>query len=468
MGYFCLNDYDCIAFDMDHTVLQYNLPELSKLIYRCLVEYLIKEKEYDSSLLSLDNFEKYQDLSVKGIIFDYIKGNFIKINREGYVLRCSHGLSQMSDVEIVAEYGLDRLWPSFSTLKKTISNGFGYATIENFYVMPSIPLASILVDNIDSKNNGRLQSYFYIWKDIAEAFGFNFYYTAFKARRALFIPELISHPEKYVKKCPPSVVEWIKNLRKTKLTLLITHTFANLAEHLMTYAIGVDWKDYFDYIIGYAKKPKFFQEIYKDYPFYTMNDSEEISDKEVKELQPHVFYLCGSSRRLEKEIQRYLCRNTPPKFVYFGDSITSDIYSPAFNTQWDTVVILEELEGEEALFSSCITDECEVMKKKRKTIAKDDKIIIASKQWGSFFCDRNKTFDDHNSGVEKRHRNVAKLNTFWGGMVEKYSKLAIPLLDYITDLSLDHKFVSFDDGQLGFYPYPPRSLNEEGEIISKE
>ena len=24
---FCLNDYDCIGFDMDHTMVQYNLPQ---------------------------------------------------------------------------------------------------------------------------------------------------------------------------------------------------------------------------------------------------------------------------------------------------------------------------------------------------------------------------------------------------------------------------------------------------------
>ncbi len=30
-GVFCLDDYDCIGFDMDHTVVQYHLPEIFKV-----------------------------------------------------------------------------------------------------------------------------------------------------------------------------------------------------------------------------------------------------------------------------------------------------------------------------------------------------------------------------------------------------------------------------------------------------
>ena len=41
---FCLNDYDCIGFDMDHTMVQYDLPQLYKVIflffpYFCLPSY---------------------------------------------------------------------------------------------------------------------------------------------------------------------------------------------------------------------------------------------------------------------------------------------------------------------------------------------------------------------------------------------------------------------------------------------
>ena len=29
---FCINDYDCIGFDMDHTFVQYHLPEVFKVM----------------------------------------------------------------------------------------------------------------------------------------------------------------------------------------------------------------------------------------------------------------------------------------------------------------------------------------------------------------------------------------------------------------------------------------------------
>ena len=28
---FCLDDYDCIGFDMDHTIVQYHLPQVFKV-----------------------------------------------------------------------------------------------------------------------------------------------------------------------------------------------------------------------------------------------------------------------------------------------------------------------------------------------------------------------------------------------------------------------------------------------------
>ena len=28
---FCINDYDCIGFDMDHTIVQYDLPQLYRV-----------------------------------------------------------------------------------------------------------------------------------------------------------------------------------------------------------------------------------------------------------------------------------------------------------------------------------------------------------------------------------------------------------------------------------------------------
>lgn len=461
MSHFCLDDYDCIGFDMDHTLLQYHLPELQEMIYRCLADHLT-QKGYDESLITLENYKKYIDFSAKGVVFDYTRGNFMKIDSKGYVMKCSHGLKQLDEEEIMKEYGLKRIWPSFPVLKETMTNASGFAIIENYYVTPAIPLLSILVENADKKNNGRLESYLQIWKDVVEGFEANFSYKSFKARKAMFMPELIENPGKYVKKIPQNVINWLKTLRKTKTIALITHTFENLAEHLMKFAFSEDWKDHFDFIVGHANKPKFFQEAFQDRPFCIMNADEEVSENDdaVKGIEKHKFFLCGSSSNFEKEVKRHLNLERTPKIVYFGDSIKSDIYAPAFFSGWDTVTILEEMEGEEELRYLNEKGDFEVLKKKAKRIQKMDKLITASNRWGSFFYDPVRK---NGVSTEEEEENIEdacyEMNTFLGNVVQQYSRLAIPILDYITDLPIEHIYVYSGSKKFKFHPYPPHCLD---------
>ena len=52
---------------------------------------------------------------------------------------------------------------------------------------------------------------------------------------------------------------------------------------------------------------------------------------------------------------------------------------------------------------------------------KEEKLLVASSQWGSFFT--------HPRDTTTKQPDI---NTFWGDLVRRYSKLAIPLLDYIA------------------------------------
>ena len=44
---FCINDYDCIGFDMDHTFVQYHLPDVFKVML-----YLFHLKRRNSKCIS--------------------------------------------------------------------------------------------------------------------------------------------------------------------------------------------------------------------------------------------------------------------------------------------------------------------------------------------------------------------------------------------------------------------------------
>ena len=60
-------------------------------------------------------------------------------------------------------------------------------------------------------------------------------------------------------------------------------------------------------------------------------------------------------------------------------------------------------------------------------LLKEEKLLIASSQWGSFFT-HPKNNQNGNSNSDGRH----EINTFWGDVIKTYSCLAIPLLDYLT------------------------------------
>ena len=86
----CLDDYDCIGFDLDHTLCRYNVGNLVPLVYDLLAEYLVKNKGYDKSIRN----RKFSDdlhLMAKGLTLDCERGNILRLGCDGVVLTASHG-----------------------------------------------------------------------------------------------------------------------------------------------------------------------------------------------------------------------------------------------------------------------------------------------------------------------------------------------------------------------------------------
>ena len=46
----CIDDYDCIGFDLDHTLCRYNVGNLVRLVFELLADYLVNKKGYDDSI----------------------------------------------------------------------------------------------------------------------------------------------------------------------------------------------------------------------------------------------------------------------------------------------------------------------------------------------------------------------------------------------------------------------------------
>ena len=85
----CINDYDCIGFDLDHTLCRYETYNLVKLVYQLLSDYLVEKKGYDPDICK-SPLEDDLHLIVKGLTLDCERGNILRLGCDGVILgECS-------------------------------------------------------------------------------------------------------------------------------------------------------------------------------------------------------------------------------------------------------------------------------------------------------------------------------------------------------------------------------------------
>ncbi|XP_030849964.1 5'-nucleotidase domain-containing protein 1-like [Strongylocentrotus purpuratus] len=116
-------DFDAVGVDLDHTLCKYKLDNTFSLIYNSLAEVVVSRKGYSKELL--EPFHKDRDFCTKGLVFDAKKGNFLKLSREGDILRASHGTTPLSQDEVCRIYGSQARWEHFDFLKDTLKQTGG-------------------------------------------------------------------------------------------------------------------------------------------------------------------------------------------------------------------------------------------------------------------------------------------------------------------------------------------------------
>ncbi|XP_032130284.1 5'-nucleotidase domain-containing protein 1 [Sapajus apella] len=150
-----------------------------------------------------------------------------------------------------------------------------------------------------------------------------------------------------------------------------------------------------------------------------------------------------------------------PKVVYFGDSMHSDIFPARHYSNWETVLILEELRGDEGARRKR-PEESEPLEKKGKYEGPKAKPLnTSSKKWGSFFIDSV-------LGLENTEDSL--VYTWSCKRISTYSTIAIPSIEAIAELPLDYKFTRFSSSNsktAGYYPNPPLVLSSDDTLITK-
>ncbi|XP_052501869.1 5'-nucleotidase domain-containing protein 1 [Budorcas taxicolor] len=449
--HFSLAACDVVGFDLDHTLCCYNLPESARLIYNSFAQFLVKEKGYDKGLLTVTPED--WDFCCKGLALDLEDGNFIKLADNGTVLRASHGTKMLSPEALAEEFGRKE-WKHFMPDTGMAFRSGKYYFYDNYFDLPGALLCARVVDSLTKQNNG--QKPFDFWKDIVAGIQHNYKMSAFKENCGIYFPEIKRDPGKYLHTCPESVKKWLRQLKNAgKILMLITSSHSDYCRLLCEYILGNDFEDLFDIVITNALKPGFFSHLPSQRPFRTLENDEE--REALPSLDKPGWYSQGNAVHLY-ELLKKMTGKPEPKVVYFGDSMHSDIFPACHYSNWETVLILEELRGDK----DGKPEESEPEEKKGKYEGSKAKPLnTSSKKWGSFFID---------SVSRLENREDSLVYTWSCKRISAYSTIAIPSIEAIAELPLDYKFTRFSSNNsktAGYYPNPPLVLSNAGKLTAK-
>uniref|UniRef100_A0A8C5CDV7 5'-nucleotidase domain containing 1 n=1 Tax=Gadus morhua TaxID=8049 RepID=A0A8C5CDV7_GADMO len=438
--YFSLSDCDVIGFDLDHTLCRYHLKETSRLIYESFARYLVDHKGYDPDLLLLT--PATWDFCFKGLVVDLEDGNLVKLAADGTVLRATHGTRDLTEAEILQHYGPQRQWKHFHSLNTSFTRSAHYYFYDNYFDLPGALLCGRVVDMLN-KRGEEVNAEF--WKDMVAAIDHNYNTSAFKEDAGTYFPSVKRDPGRYLQPCSEEVKAWLRSMKEAgKVLLLITSSHSDYCRLICEHVLGKDYEDLFDIIITNALKPGFFSLVPHQRPFRTLVDDVEESEG-LQALDKPGWYSQGNWPHLH-QLLKTMTGKPEPKVVYFGDSMRSDMFPASSFGRWETVMVVEEMEGE-GVPTSAAARANQGMK------APSD----SSRQWGSYFMDAHKSSGE--AGVEKEEQDQ-KL-TWCCHSIHKYSTMAIPSVEHIAGLPLDYKFPRFSPDRpptSGYYPRPPDSL----------
>lgn len=431
---FRLCDYDCIGFDLDNTVCRYKLAQMVKLEYEVLAEYLVTQKGYNAEYL-MKPLEGSLDFLQKGLVFDFHRGNILKLGGNGYISKGSHGTRFLTDIDIEDIYGPHRKWNMSVAFCQDMLEAWNgpmserIRTVSDYFDMPAALVFGRIVDSLDAKEGNKLDSY-NVWPDILDGLVYMFKRENFSSDEGGYFPALKKNPGMYINKCSSNVINWLKHIKDSKIVFLLTGSHVDFTSFTATYSLGVDWRDLFNVVLCYARKPGFFTGAR---PFIKLHGVTEIDPVNVEDLEFGNMYSQGNWQ----DLYQFLSKKTGlqhPKCLYVGDNLIQDIYVPSSYTKCDTVAVIEELgaegmNGNDRYFYS-------------------DYSVIVSRGWGSYF------------EIKEKHLTG---NSFWSDIIKKHSKICVPDLDVLASLPLTFEFHMFSEGEeksdyLGYYPGYPRSF----------
>ena len=312
-----LDQVDMIGFDMDYTLAIYRQQEMDRLSIEATVKKLVG-KGYPDALLTMD----YRiDFPIRGLLVDRKLGNVVKMDRYRYVKKAYHGLVELSREDRRRLYHTRRLRPATKR----------YHWVDTLYALSEVAVYSAAIGHLESLN--QKVDYDRLFADVREA-------ADLSHQDGSILDVVLSDLPRFVDRDPQLGATLHKLRSAGKRLFLLTNSGPEYTETMMTYLVGdamaeyPSWRQYFDYMVSFARKPGFFTE---RQPFVLVGNG----GGEVDRIERGKMYTGGNIVDLEKSFGV-----SGDQILYIGDHIYGDVLRAKKDSAWRTAMILQELEDE--------------------------------------------------------------------------------------------------------------------------
>ncbi|XP_062452700.1 cytosolic purine 5'-nucleotidase-like isoform X3 [Rhea pennata] len=254
-----LEKIKCFGFDMDYTLAMYKSPAYEALAFELLLEHLVSIG-YPREILG----HRYDPaFPTRGLVFDTLLGNLLKVDSHGNLLVCAHGLRFLKGTEILRYYPnkfIQRDDTKRFHILNTLFNlteTYLYACLVDFFSNCSRYI------NCDTgyKHGNLFMSFRSMFQDVREAMDYVHLSGCLKEKT-------LENLEKYVVKDPrvPLLLSRMKDVGKV---FLATNSDYSYTDAIMSYLFDLEdeagsprrpWRSYFDLIVVDTRKPLFFAE----------------------------------------------------------------------------------------------------------------------------------------------------------------------------------------------------------------
>uniref|UniRef100_A0AAY4EZJ3 Cytosolic purine 5'-nucleotidase n=1 Tax=Denticeps clupeoides TaxID=299321 RepID=A0AAY4EZJ3_9TELE len=308
----------CFGFDMDYTLAVYKSPEYESLGFDLTVERLVSIG-YPQDLL---RFVYDPTFPTRGLVFDTMHGNLLKVDAYGNILICVHGFNFLRGPEI------RELYPNKFIQRDDTERFYILNTLFN---LPETYLYACLVDffsNCDRYTSSK-----------------SFMKHAWSA-----LLNTVENLEKYVVR-DAKLPLLLSRMNEVARVFLATNSDYKYTDKIMKYLFDFPhgptvstahrpWQSYFDLILVDSRKPLFFGEGTVLRQVDTATGRLKIGTY-TGPLQHGIVYSGGSS-----DIVCDLLGVKGKDIVYIGDHIFGDILKSKKRQGWRTFLVIPELAQE--------------------------------------------------------------------------------------------------------------------------